>query len=95
VVISVLVHSTTVNHAQLAEQITPFNDAMRMPDVGGMFDLTTDTGRALFDTYVTLQAYIIGFSNAFKLLMILAMISIPLLFIIGSSRVRRSAPAAR
>jgi DHA2 family multidrug resistance protein len=93
VVISVLVHSTSVNHAQFVEQITPFNDAMRMPDVARPFDLTTDVGRALLDNYIMQQSAIIGFSNAFKVLMILALISIPLLFIVGSSRMLRAARA--
>lgn len=92
-VISVLVHSTSVNHAQFAEQVTPFNDAMRMPDAVRTFDLATDIGRALFDNYITQQATIIGYSNAFTLLMILTLISVPLLFAIGSTRMlRRASP---
>jgi DHA2 family multidrug resistance protein len=93
-VISVLVHSTNINHALFAERVTPFNDALRMPDVARSFDLTTDAGRALFDNYITLQSTLIGFANSFKLLMILALVAIPLLVIVGSSNsLRRKAPA--
>jgi MFS transporter, DHA2 family, multidrug resistance protein len=94
IVISVLVHSTSVNRAQFAERITPFNDAMQMPEVARPFDLSTDVGRALFENYIMQQSAIIGFSNAFKVLMILALIAIPLLFIVGSSRIHR-APAPK
>ena len=94
VVIAVLVHSTSVNHAQFVEHITPFNDALKMPDVARYFDLGHDVGRALFDKMIAQQAAIIGFANAFKLLMILALISIPLLLVVGSSRVHRTVPPA-
>jgi DHA2 family multidrug resistance protein len=87
VVIATLVHSTTINHAQYMEHITPFNDAMNTPDLARTFDMTTDVGRALVDNMVTQQAMIIGFSNAFFLLTILTLLAMPLLFVIGSSRV--------
>jgi hypothetical protein len=40
---------------------------------------------------LTQQATIIGFSNSFKLLMILSLISLPFLLIIGSSKVKIAA----
>lgn len=92
IVIAVLVNSTGVNRAQIVEMITPFNDPLRAPDVARTLDMATDTGRALLDTIVNQQAMIIGFNNAFKLLTLLTLISIPLLFIIGSSRAARPAP---
>ncbi|HKY86255.1 MAG TPA: hypothetical protein VJL90_05805, partial [Pseudorhodoplanes sp.] len=55
------------------------------------FDLSTDIGRVLLDNYVTQQATIIGFSNAFTLLMILTLLSVLLLFTIGSTRMLRQA----
>jgi len=93
IVIAVLVNSTGVNRAQIIESITPFNDPLRAPDVARTLDMATDTGRALLDNIVNQQAMIIGFSNAFKLLTILTLISIPLLFILGSSRLPRQAVA--
>jgi DHA2 family multidrug resistance protein len=94
VVIAVLVNSTAVNHAQITEHITPFNQALYAPDVARTLDMTTDIGRALLDNLISQQAMIIGFANAFKLLLILALTSLPLLVVIGSSRVRH-APAPR
>jgi DHA2 family multidrug resistance protein len=93
VVVATLVNSTTVMHAQLAEHITPFNAALQSGDVQAVIDPATDTGRALIDNLLTQQATIIAFSNSFKLLMILSLISIPFLVIIGSSKVKRVAEA--
>jgi MFS transporter, DHA2 family, multidrug resistance protein len=90
VVVATLVNSTTVMHAQLAEYITPFNAALQMPDVQTMIDPATDKGRALIDNMLTQQATIIAFGNAFKLLMILAVVSMPFLLVIGKSGLRRA-----
>ena len=93
VVVATLVNSTTVMHAQLAEHITPFNAALQAGDVQAVIDPATDTGRALIDNLLTQQATIIAFSNSFKLLMILSLVSIPFIVIIGSSKVKRGAEA--
>jgi DHA2 family multidrug resistance protein len=87
-VIANLTSSSTVMHARLTEHLTPFNDALQMPNVTGVLDLSTDAGRMLLDRLVTQQATIIAFSNDFMLLMWLVLASIPLVFIIGTSRVK-------
>jgi MFS transporter, DHA2 family, multidrug resistance protein len=94
VVIATLVNSTSVMHAQLIEYITPFNTALQVPDVRAVIDPSTDTGRALIDNMVTLQATIIAFGNSFKLLMILAVVSMPFLLVIGKSGMRRAGKPA-
>jgi MFS transporter, DHA2 family, multidrug resistance protein len=91
VVVATLVNSTTVMHAQLAEHIAPFNSALQARDVEAIIDPATDTGRALIDNLLTQQATIVAFSNSFKLLMILSLVSIPFLVIIGSSKIKRTA----
>jgi len=86
VVIANLTSTTTAMHARLAEAVTPFNDALKMPDVRGIIDLSTEAGLALLDQIVWQQATIIAFANDFKLLMWMTLVSIPLVFVIGSSR---------
>ena len=93
VVVATLVNSTSVMHAQLAEYVTPFNAALQVPDVRAVIDPATDTGRALIDNMLTQQAQIIAFGNSFKLLMILAVISLPFLLVIGRSSAKRSGSA--
>jgi DHA2 family multidrug resistance protein len=85
-VIANLTSKTTYMHARLGESVTPFNDALQMPDVAATLNLQTDTGRAMLDQIVTQQATIIAYSNDFKLLMVLCLAATPLVFLFGSSR---------
>jgi DHA2 family multidrug resistance protein len=87
-VIANLTSKTTEMHARLTEQVTPFNDALQMPDVAGNLDVHTDAGRALLDMIVTQQAAMLAYLNDFKLLMILTLAVIPLVLIIGTVRRR-------
>jgi DHA2 family multidrug resistance protein len=85
VVIAQLTSSTTRMHAYLAEAVTPFNNAMQMPDAASL-NLSTDIGRAMMDGLLTQQATIIAYANDFKLLMYLTLATLPLVFVIGSAK---------
>jgi DHA2 family multidrug resistance protein len=89
-VIANLTSKTTGMHAHLVEHVTPFNNALQMPDARAVFDLTTDSGRALLDAIVTRQATLIAYLNDYKLLMVLTLAMIPLIFIIGSAKKKPS-----
>jgi DHA2 family multidrug resistance protein len=82
IVVSQLSENTRRSYSQLAEHINPFNDALKMPDVTGVIDLGTDTGRALTDSIVRLQAQVIGFSDDFRMIMMLSLIAIPVALLI-------------
>jgi len=90
-VIAELTNTTTRMHAHLTEYVTPFSDALKMPDVAAMLDPATDVGRALIDRMINQQAAIIAYSNDFKLLMLLTLATVPLVLFIG--RMRQKAPA--
>jgi len=85
-VIANLTSKTTLMHARLSENITPFNDALQQ--AGSLLSTATDQGRALLDAMLTQQATVIAYENAFKLLMVLTLISLPLVFAIGSARAK-------
>jgi DHA2 family multidrug resistance protein len=85
IVIAQLTSTTTRMHAYLAESVTPFNNAMQIPDAAAL-NLSTDTGRALMDGLLTQQATIIAYANNFTLLMYLTLATIPLVFVIGTAR---------
>jgi DHA2 family multidrug resistance protein len=91
VVIAQLTNATTRMHAYLSEYVTPFNNALQMPDAKSL-DLSTDTGRAMMDGLLTQQATIIAYANDFKLLMYLTLATIPLVFIIATSKAPPLAP---
>src|SRR3954452_15895455 len=73
-------------YANLSEHINPFNHAMQMPNVRGMIDMSTDTGRAMADAMVKAQAQIIAFSQDYNLVMLFVLVSIPLAIMIGSTK---------
>jgi DHA2 family multidrug resistance protein len=86
IVIAQLTEGSRRVYAVLSQHVTPFNHAMQMPDVRGMFDMTTDAGRAMADAMVQLQAQIIAFSLDYQLVMLFTLCTIPLAIIIGSSK---------
>ena len=91
-VIANLTSKTTVMHARIVEGVTPFNDALQMPDVAANLNMSTDTGRAMLDGIVTQQAAMIAYLNDFKLLMILTLVMVPLVLLIGTAQ---KAPGAK
>ncbi len=85
-VIANLTDKTTEMHARIAESVTPFNDALQMPDVAAHLDVHSALGRALLDVIVTRQAAMIAYLNDYKLLMVLTLAMVPLVLIIGTSK---------
>jgi DHA2 family multidrug resistance protein len=86
VVIAQLTEGSRRTYAILSQHVTPFNHAMQMPDVRGMIDMSTDTGRAMADAMVNLQAQIIAFALDYQMVMIFTLCAIPLAIMIGSSK---------
>jgi DHA2 family multidrug resistance protein len=86
VVIAQLTESGRRVYAVLNEHVTPFNHAMQMPDVSGMINMSTDTGRALADVMLGLQAQIIAFSLDYQMVMLFTLCTIPLAIMIGSTK---------
>jgi DHA2 family multidrug resistance protein len=85
-VIAQLTQGSRYTYAVLSEHINPFNHALQMPNVRGMIDLTTDTGRAMADLMVKVQAQIIAFSHDYQMVMIFTACAIPLAIMIGSTK---------
>jgi DHA2 family multidrug resistance protein len=94
VVIANLTGMTTTFHSQLAEHISPFNNALQYPDVSRWMDLATDQGRAIADQMVTLQAVIMAYANDFMLLTAICVLAIPFVFAIGSTATLRGRKVA-
>lgn len=95
IVISQLTQETHRAHAHLSEYITPFNDALKMPNVTQYLNLNTDAGRALTDSILNLQALVIGYGYVFSLVMIFAICALPACFVVGKTRATFVAKTAR
>jgi len=93
-IIAELVNNTTKFHAQLAEHITPFNDAMRMPDAAGML-FGTARGLGAFEAMIKQQAAVMAYSNDFLTMTFVSLSAFPLLALIRSAKSANAAAAAR
>jgi DHA2 family multidrug resistance protein len=87
-----LTSTTTLMHERLAGGVTPFNDALQMPDVAANLNLATDAGKAMLDGIITQQAALIAYLNDFKLLMVLTLLMVPLVMLIGTTK--KASPGA-
>ena len=92
VVNAMLISKTTMFHSQIVESLTPFNDALKMPDVASHLDVTSQTGLAMLDAIVTQQAAIIAYANDYKMLMIVCIVMLPFVALLGSTLKRISGP---
>jgi MFS transporter, DHA2 family, multidrug resistance protein len=94
IVIAELVSKTSQFHSQLAEHLTPFNQALQMPDWGAVLDPSTDAGRALLEQMLSRQASIMAYANDFKLMTAISLLSFPLLLLLRSNKAKAK-PAAQ
>ncbi len=86
VVIAQLTDGARRSRAELGDFVTPFNDALKMPDVAGVIDMSTDSGRAMIDQMLNMQALIIAYANDFRMLTVFALLALPVAFIIGPTK---------
>jgi len=86
--VALVLHSAKVNQAQLAETITPFNrsfDAIQSSLAAG-----SPAGLILLNSELNRQALMIGYINAFTAYAALALLTLPLIFLV---RWRKVGPA--
>ena len=93
-VIAQLTQGSRRIHAILVEHVNPFNHAMQMPDVSGMINMGTDTGRAMADAMVNVQAQIIAFSQDYQMVMLFILCTVPLAIMIGYTKAALRSQAA-
>jgi MFS transporter, DHA2 family, multidrug resistance protein len=86
VVISQLSDGARRSRAELGDFVNPFNDALKMPDVTRYMDISSDTGRALVEQMLNMQALIIAYANDFRLLTVFALCALPFALIIGKTK---------
>ncbi len=89
-VIARLTEGTIEAHARLVELVTPFSGPLA--SAPAPLDATTEQGRVLLEALVSQQAAVIAYGEDFKGLLFLVIAALPLVFIIGSSRIPQTAP---
>jgi DHA2 family multidrug resistance protein len=78
--------NTQINHAIIAADVSPFNRALQTGTSSLFWDMRSASGIALLNEQVTHQARIIAYIDDFKLMLVLAIIVLPLLLLVRSSR---------
>src|SRR5215471_13384301 len=84
-VIFLLTRNTQLVHAELAGHVTPYNDALAGAGPSHFWNMATVAGRAALNAEVTKQASIVAYANDFKLMMIVALVALPLIFLLRRS----------
>ncbi|HWQ40310.1 MAG TPA: DHA2 family efflux MFS transporter permease subunit [Burkholderiales bacterium] len=83
--LTLYVRTRTTMHAQLAEHITPYNEALRAQAQNG-WSLAAPESLARLEEEIHLQAAVIAYTADFGLFAIVALAALPLLLFIGRPR---------
>jgi len=75
-----------VNHALVAGEVTPFNHALQTASVLRFWNPWSVQGAAMLNEEINRQAQIIAYIDDFKLMLILAAVTTPLVLLTRSSR---------
>jgi DHA2 family multidrug resistance protein len=89
ILIARLVSRTAYFHSQIVEHVTPFNDAMRLPNAAALGDHSLRS-LAVLDGMATQQAAVMSYSNDFLLMTIVSLVAFPVVMMM---RTPKTAPA--
>ena len=79
-------------HSRLVEGVRPDNPLLQAPYLAAPFSLSTPSGMAALNAEVTRQAAMVAYIDDFKLMMLIALASLPLLLLLREMR-RQPPPA--
>ena len=85
-VIFLLTRNTQIVHAELAGHVTPFNDALSAVAPSHFWNMATTVGRAALNAEVTKQAAVVAYANDFKLMMVVALVALPMIFLLKRAK---------
>ncbi len=83
---ALLIRNTQVNHASIAAAVTPFNRLLQSGAVARFWNPAQRHGAAALDAVITQQAATIAYIDDFKLMMIVAIMAAPLVFLIRAPK---------
>src|ERR1700704_3340948 len=85
-VIFLLTRNTQIVHSELVAHVTPFNDALGELGPVQFWNRATTVGLAALDAEVTKQASIVAYADDFKLMMLVALVALPLIFLLRRAK---------
>src|SRR4051812_19496427 len=84
--IAEIVRTTGANYSRMSELITPFNPALTMPNMTGMWNFDTATGLAKIANEITRQSAMIGYLNAFMMYTVTSAFGVVLVLLVRRRR---------
>ena len=90
IVMTVLGHEVQQSHAEISASISLFRDALLLPGVPPLWNLSTELGRAAINAEVARQATTIAYLNDFRFMMYLCLLALPLLLLLRPRRANRA-----
>ena len=94
ILIARLVSRTAYFHSQIVEHVTPFSDAMRLPDAAALADHSLRS-LAVLDGMVTQQAAVMTYSNDFLLMTIISLVAFPVVMMMRQPKTAAAPPPKR
>ena len=92
ILVATLAENTQIVHSRLVEGLRPDNPLAQAPYLAAPFSLTNPGGMAALNAEVTRQAAMVAYVDDFKLIMLIALATLPLLLLLREAR-RVPAPA--
>jgi DHA2 family multidrug resistance protein len=93
ILVATLAQNTQTVHSRLVEGLRPDNPLAQTPYLAAPFSLTDPGGMAALNAEVTRQASMVAYVDDFRLIMLIALASLPLLLLLRDAR-RPPAPVA-
>jgi MFS transporter, DHA2 family, multidrug resistance protein len=93
IMFTLLTRNLQANHANLTEHISPYNPMLRALQLPGGLDPTAPRALAALEGMVSRQAAIISYVNDFKVMMVMALLVIPLVFLLRKPTAPQTAGA--
>jgi len=84
--VSLVTRNTSGFHALLAEAVSPHNKLLRFFDLPDAWDPASEAGRAALDAVIVQQAAMISYLNYFFLITVIAVATVPLIFLFKGGR---------
>jgi DHA2 family multidrug resistance protein len=86
ILVAKLVENTQIVHSRLVEALRPDNPLVHSPAFALPYSLSTQTGVAALNAAVTRQAAMVAYIDDFKLMMLIALASLPLVLLLQKPR---------
>jgi DHA2 family multidrug resistance protein len=84
--VATLTENTQIVHSRLVENLRPDNPLLQAPYLAAPFSLSSPSGLAALNHEVTRQAAMVAYINDFKMMMLIALLSLPLLLLLREPR---------